>query len=802
MKRFLRVFITFAFLTAVLFSSASFAADNGHLIAEGELDAYFIASSGPPVPGEHSVLWDGDHFFVCETTAERMVKGWWFSPEGQLLYSETLADLSHTEGDLSQPSACVLDGIIYVGYVAREVQDAECGVQYLCTTRYRGSAQAAAGPLDVKVIKDSQVWPRKPAMAACPDGIMMLFRNHENKSFACFIDKDTLAPGPVYQLYKDEWDEYGGSFSIYPSIAYAENTDVFLAAWDAGSTVRGAVLTAGTSETPESFEIFSGYYEDFEQPRTASDGNGFCVCAHSSSGISTALIDQYGNVEKTQLSVLLYDDDINDGQLEWDGNGWLISYSRSISGREYSKRDRPDFRHVDSFICRLDSQTLGVSSVTDGLATAWWHQLHSRFATGGEGQLFCTYINDGGGTQTLRWCVLNGAPADRTPAELQSSGLVMEQTAFEYDNPVACDSDGNTAYALFGPVFKRTYSSGWEILPGSMSTFSYYDMDTAGGHVMFSGWAGFVTSLKGEYDGSCGDWTDSDIEMSSIGSGKPATGIYVTEDGDAFICASEGTIWHKAPGNSNPALVYDLGQTGTDFHDIDGNSKNDIYAAGDRGTLLHYNGSSWSTVATPGCVALNAVWPDGKGSAFIAGDSGTVLKVKNGAVTQSWRLGDGNLQGIWGFGEDMVFACGDLGTVLMYDGAEWKTVALPDSDSFIPESMHFTEIFGLEGGDRRVLYVTDITRYDGAFELNIKPAGDSSGFDVWLEGGKVRYTLGSALPEDCFVYAATYSEEGRMTGLDYGYDGRISLWGEGPAVKVFFTDSSFTPLREAVTLER
>ena len=67
-----------------------------------------------------------------------------------------------------------------------------------------------------------------------------------------------------------------------------------------------------------------------------------------------------------------------------------------------------------------------------------------------------------------------------------------------------------------------------------------------------------------------------------------------------------------------------------------GSSGSNVFAVGDSGTILHYDGSSWSAMS-----------------------SGTT----------------NYLYGVWGSSGSDVFAVGDAGTILHYDGSSWSAMS-------------------------------------------------------------------------------------------------------------------------------
>ena len=101
------------------------------------------------------------------------------------------------------------------------------------------------------------------------------------------------------------------------------------------------------------------------------------------------------------------------------------------------------------------------------------------------------------------------------------------------------------------------------------------------------------------------------------------TGIW-SSSSTAFATHALGVIfrreqpggWSQMGTNSNRAI-----------RDLWGNDKDDVFAVGNEGTLLHYagNGCCWSPVAIPTDETLTAVWLHGD-DIFVAGDDGLVLR--------------------------------------------------------------------------------------------------------------------------------------------------------------------------------
>lgn len=114
-----------------------------------------------------------------------------------------------------------------------------------------------------------------------------------------------------------------------------------------------------------------------------------------------------------------------------------------------------------------------------------------------------------------------------------------------------------------------------------------------------------------------------------------------------------------------------------DLHDGWGTSEQDVWAVGDGGTRLHYDGAS-STVwrAEPGSFyVFNAVWGASSSDVFAVGTAGTIYHW-NGAAWSPMASGTTAwLWDVWGTSGSDVYAVGVGGLILHYDGAAWSPMA-------------------------------------------------------------------------------------------------------------------------------
>ncbi|MBN1774593.1 MAG: hypothetical protein JXB32_25255 [Deltaproteobacteria bacterium] len=140
-------------------------------------------------------------------------------------------------------------------------------------------------------------------------------------------------------------------------------------------------------------------------------------------------------------------------------------------------------------------------------------------------------------------------------------------------------------------------------------------------------------------------------------------------------------------------------------------------AAGDT-KMIRWDGATWGVVpAVLPYDRVSLVWAD-EDDLFVAGERGTVLSLEG----DSWRVLDAgtldNIVAIWGFGPDDLWLGTIRGGLRHFDGAswtapEWPDRALEDGDDPRP-------ILGMTGADGVLFFLTrrQVTRWDGtAFDV-------------------------------------------------------------------------------------
>lgn len=138
--------------------------------------------------------------------------------------------------------------------------------------------------------------------------------------------------------------------------------------------------------------------------------------------------------------------------------------------------------------------------------------------------------------------------------------------------------------------------------------------------------------------------------------------------GVIHACGEEGTVlrlfdgrWERLP----PAGALGL-------HDVCDAGDGGLLAAGQLGEIHHFDGTRWREHFDLHMdVTILALWTDGAGTVFAAGDEGLILRW-NGAEWSREASGTRSaLYSLWGPDDRHLLAPGDFGAVLRWNGTRW-----------------------------------------------------------------------------------------------------------------------------------
>jgi len=227
-------------------------------------------------------------------------------------------------------------------------------------------------------------------------------------------------------------------------------------------------------------------------------------------------------------------------------------------------------------------------------------------------------------------------------------------------------------------------------------------------------------------------WGSSASDIWAVGSDASGT---------AQILHYNGTSWSSVE-SPTPFLLIGVW----------GSSASDVWAVSYGGTIIHYNGTSWSTVPSGTTVELFDVWGSSKSDVWAAG-SGTLLHYDGVSWTRSpgvsgvYAVGGTSRSDVWAIEDCYIAGCADNvanNVLLHYDGAVWSRIS---SAGVLPDGVY--QIWGSSRSNAWMVGYNSshatgrISHYDGTTwsDVPIQMQGGflydvsgTSATDVWAVG--------------------------------------------------------------------
>ncbi|HUS31553.1 MAG TPA: hypothetical protein VMZ53_23770 [Kofleriaceae bacterium] len=237
-------------------------------------------------------------------------------------------------------------------------------------------------------------------------------------------------------------------------------------------------------------------------------------------------------------------------------------------------------------------------------------------------------------------------------------------------------------------------------------------------------------------------WT----KVSDVFGGDSYNSIWGTAANDVWVVG--GGIGSKLAHLQNGVFVAVTSPTTQPLFGVWGSSPANYWAVGGAGTILHYDGQSWTVAPTLTNRALRAVWGNGPDNVWAVGDGGVVLhRTSSGwSVHTASMTNISSLNGVWGDSTGTVWLAGQTGdnySVLLRGPSSWSDMgvrffgALTSVWGSGPKDVWFV------GGDNEDIDTAQIFHYDGArITEHETPAGLNSLSYVWGTG-----------PNDVWSYA-------------------------------------------------
>ncbi|MEM9488899.1 MAG: hypothetical protein AAGC55_07125, partial [Myxococcota bacterium] len=100
-------------------------------------------------------------------------------------------------------------------------------------------------------------------------------------------------------------------------------------------------------------------------------------------------------------------------------------------------------------------------------------------------------------------------------------------------------------------------------------------------------------------------------------------------------------------------------------------SASDIFAVGDQGVIVHFDGSTWTQQASPTKEKLRRIWAENEDIAYAVGDKGTIISYDGSDWTEvPFTAPEEDLLAVWGV-DGYVFVAERSGQIYLNEGSSW-----------------------------------------------------------------------------------------------------------------------------------
>lgn len=208
--------------------------------------------------------------------------------------------------------------------------------------------------------------------------------------------------------------------------------------------------------------------------------------------------------------------------------------------------------------------------------------------------------------------------------------------------------------------------------------------------------------------------------------------------------SSSGKLW--AVGQKGAIIYYDgtrwlavTSPVNAELRAVWGSGPSDVWAVGAGGVIIHYDGSGWKKATSPVTTELDGVWGTSSSNAWAVGHQGVILHYASGSWTKvNHGLTTSPLRGVWASGPSDVWICGSNDTLLHDDGNGYKKLAIGSVGSL-------RAIFG--AGAKAVWAVGHIGTSPGTRPSTVRYAG--------VGWGSVAHTRKTGVLRDVWPTSAT-----------------------------------------------
>jgi len=215
---------------------------------------------------------------------------------------------------------------------------------------------------------------------------------------------------------------------------------------------------------------------------------------------------------------------------------------------------------------------------------------------------------------------------------------------------------------------------------------------------------------------------------------KNLNGIDVVSSSDIWAVGNSGEILHY-DGNDWSEFI-DLGEQ--DLYAVEMTAADDGWAGGESGKFFHYNGSAWSEFVDLGWRDINVIYMLSSDNGWAAGESGKIYHYNGVDWTEFADTGEMNWRGLDVVSDSDGWLVGNDGKIYHYNGTDWNQFV--DTGSQV-----WNSVFMLEAGDGWLVGDSGrIYRYNGTNWTQFIDTGSTNWRSVYFITADDGWAMGSS----------------------------------------------------------
>jgi all-beta uncharacterized protein len=678
--------------------------------------SFNIATTGRgEIAGKNAIAFDGTNFLVAwlNSAAPAGVFAARVTPNGSVLDAEGFRISSDTADQLAGPPSVAFDGQQFMVVWVADRCSCSYGQLYGARITTGGAVLDPEGTAITSADSSTAAKIRMATIAFDGANYLVAYRSTQD---VIRVLRVTPAGASL-----DGGDGIALGHGYYPYVVFGAGT--YLVTWHDGvgychCWIMGA-LVAADGTAGEAFQIApEGAGKD--NTSAAFDGANFFVAWHDYTGVGAHDINIptggiAGGARVSPAGEVLDDPPVkigdgvhsqNSPRVVFDGANYFVVWTNPMGGYKFRLAD-VDGARVSPAGSLLDARAIPISAAVShqfapvlafggGVFLVVWNEL-GNLRCGAENACITAQLISPSSDST-------DAPTTVTPVD---GGWTVERTGSDALYAIAgWAPDDVYAVGESGAVTHRD-GAGWANQP-FLRNRMFGAWATGPADFWTSGWCGET------FFHDAGGWQDSNCKRFGITSSIWAANrsFFVGVGTEHLMVQYEGSESTCPPKNGvtcigiNPNVddgpawqKISISVTGVDFYGVWGSSATNVYAVGEFGTVVHWDGAVWSPVdGIPTLHTLNAIWGASATDVFVVGDSGRILHYDGTSWTVQPTPTAQHLTAVWGANGTDVFAVGVNGTILHYDGIVWTP----------QDSGTTTALFGAWGAGGRVYAVGDL----------------------------------------------------------------------------------------------